>query len=320
MRYVFLLAATTLVGCAIENELRYTATLESMTDGVVFTDDGLDSIAAMAGTTCTIDPRWGCPTDDVDLPTDGEQIVDHYAGLTLGRSAVGVHTLTGSAWDAANDLVLDEVRVARLTDRGRVVLAGSTDCALYLDDAEPVGVPASLCADDARASVDRTTGHLYVASEGDLLRVGADGLRQVVTGDFDRLARDATRQLTYVTRGGGSSITAIDDDGRTAWTTDVDVAVRSLVTRGDRGDVLVLGERTNGFGQLIRIDGATGQVRSAQEVPDGQGELAVSGNGAAIAIIRAEQVHYYALDVAGEQPVVDPAPPNCMTDWGTIND
>lgn len=315
MRHVLLLASATLVGCAIENELRYTATLDATTHGVVLSDDGLESFAAMSGTTCTIDPRWGCPTDDADLPTEEETVVDHHGGVTLGRSAVGVHTITGSAWDAADDLILPDVRVARLTDRGRVVLAGSgPDCGLHLDGADPTGVPASLCGDGVRAAVDRSRGELWVAAPDGVYRVGARGLARFDGDGADRVARDAARGLTFLARTGSSELRALDDDGQAVWSATVDGEVRSMAARGDRGDVLVLTARSDGFGVIERRDGATGSLRSASEVPDGDGELAVSGNGAAVAIVRVDQVHYYAMELDGETAVIDPTPPRCMMD------
>lgn len=315
MRHVLLLASATLVGCAIENELRYTATLDASTHGVVLTDDGLQSHAAMSGTTCTIDPRWGCPTDDADLPTEDETVVDHHGGITLGRSAVGVHTITGSAWDAVDDLLLTDVRVARLTDAGRVVLAGTPQtCALHVDGADPTGVPESLCAEGVRASVDRERSDLWVAADDGLYRVGARGIARFGSDGADRVARDATRRLTFLAHTGGTALRALDDDGSPVWSVATGGSIRSMATRGDKGDVLVLVSRPDGFGVIERRDGASGLLRSASEVPDGDGELAVSGNGAAIAIVRADQVHYYAMDVAGEQAVVDPTPPRCMQD------
>lgn len=316
-----LLASLLFTGCAVENELRYNATLEARTSGVVITDDGLTAWASMEGTTCAIDPRWGCPTIDVDLPTDGEQIVDHHAGRTLGRSAVGVHTLSGSAWDAADDLVLTDVRVAKLADAGRLVLAGDRGaCALHRDGGASIAVPGELCGDDARADIDRRTGHLFVATAGALLRVGADGATVLADAGVDRVARDASLARTYVGSAGQRSVRAITDDGASAWTASLTGSLRGVATRGDKGELLAFTARDDGFGELVRIDGATGAVQATYSLPEGDGEIAVGGDGTAVAVIRDRQVHWYTLQPRGESITIDPSPANCMTDWGISRD
>ncbi|MEO0603281.1 MAG: hypothetical protein AAF211_17715, partial [Myxococcota bacterium] len=75
-----ILTALTLVACSPTEELRFTATLEADVNGLRLTPDGLDAVAAMAGTTCTIDTNWGCPVDVVDALARGGKIdVGHRA-------------------------------------------------------------------------------------------------------------------------------------------------------------------------------------------------------------------------------------------------
>lgn len=302
-----------LAGCAVENELRYTATLGVQTQGVSLSEDGLDAFAAMDGTTCTINTAWGCPTEDTDLPTERERIVDHYRGETLARSDVGVHRITGSEWDAADDLVLEGVRTARLTDFGRVVLhQASTGCALVEEQAH-VDLPSQLCASEVHTDVDRRTGAMYAATADQgiwRLSIAEGAVRIADQGEL--IARDSQLQSTYLASR-QRDLRSIDDLGQVLWSAE-DLPLRSISaihTRGDKSDVVVFGERDD-RGVVLRIDGRTGQVRSQSEVPTGNGEIVVSGNGQTLAIVLDDAVHYYAIEVDGEDPVIDPDPPGCM--------
>ena len=297
-------------GCVTENELRYLSTLPSRTHGVVLSEDAIESYVAMNGTTCTIEPSWGCPTEDVDLPTDRERIVDHFEGRTLAQSTAGVHLLTGSAWDATDDVLVADVKVARLTRGGPLVLHGaSASCSLRLPSGVEVSMPGEVCGADLEAAVDRDGDALWLATGERVVRVDAEGIRSVL-GDEDLVARDDTLHVAYLARRQGRKLRAVDDLGRVQWEVLTRGPVVDVATRGGRGDVLVL-QRDGELGLLERRSGTDGQVLASYPLPGAEGEMVVSANGVGLAIEQDDEVHYYVFEVPGEPVYYNPTPAAC---------
>lgn len=310
-----LAVAAALAGCKSENELVYTATLQAETNGVVLSDDGLDGYAAMSGTTCTIDVNWGCPTADEDLPTDREAVVDQYGPETLGVSELGLHSMVGGHWDAAADIDVPGVRTGRITDGGHLLL-GSSDGACWLqhDGDGQVTVPDAACADDAHHAVDRANGTLFAGTARELWALSPDGAVALdARGPSDLLDWDPTADALYVAGTGGRDLRALDGAGEEMWSVRTRDPVRDLVARGDRGEALVLLHRDDGLGTIERRDGVTGRVLGRSVVPTADGHLVVSRNGVRVAIVRGDDVNFFALETDGEDPVVDPTPPTCIT-------
>lgn len=305
-------AAAAAAGCKSENELRYTATLQAETAGVAMSDDGLDAFAAMAGTTCTIDANWGCPTDDEDLPTEEEQVADHFGHETLGVSSEGVHTITDGVWLPEADLAVTGVKTASLVEGGGNVAIGLGDdgCFAEWSDGDVVAVPDAACAEGARYSVDRHTGTMFVAGDGQMLAVERAVTRDLgVPGDL--VAWDPVLELLYTAESGTRELRALTSAGAEEWSVTTSGDIASIAARGDRGEVLALVSRDD-LGGMERRDGETGRLLGSSAMPDDDGHIAVSLNGIKIAVVRDDMVHFFALDPEGEAPVVDPTPPVCI--------
>lgn len=294
------------VGCAQNaSELRHTATLDAETDGVVLSYDGTDAWAAMRGTTCTIDTSWGCPTQDLDLPTEDEHIVDAFEGTTLATSSQGVYILEGGAW--VDTLDLEGVRTARITHEGVLVVAGdATDCALTSAFGS-IELPAAVCA-ASDVTVDRA-GALIAATEDGLYRLDPAGVVRI-EGSGDTVASDPATGILVTAARGTSTLVGRSDAG-VVWTVDAPGPVKSLAMRGDRGEALVLvdeGDR----GSLVRVDAADGSTLASYPLPTAEGQVVVSGDGRTLGIVHPEQVHWYRLEVDGEEAVVDADVPSCL--------
>ena len=98
--------------CQSESELRFVSTLDAQTNGVQFSQDGNQSHVGMSGMTCTVSTEWGCPTDDADLPTEREVVLDHLDGQTLAASDSAVHVIDGSGWIREADIPVPQVIAA----------------------------------------------------------------------------------------------------------------------------------------------------------------------------------------------------------------
>ena len=289
------------VGCGTENELQYRSSLDAETHGVALSHDGLDSYAAMVGTTCTIDTAWGCPTADEDLPTEDERVTDHYRGTTLAVSDEGVHLLRGAVWDGETS-ALAQVRTAKLTDAGVLALGGSAEACWYHQDGMKSEVPASLCADGTTVGVDRRGG-LVAATPDGVFAVDGEGVR-TVHEDADLAAVDAVGGRTYVARRGERTLTALDDAGAVLWTTEASGPVVDIEVRGDKQDLVVFASVSDDLGNIERIDGPSGARRSSTRVPTTTGELVLSGNGHTLALVGRDTVHHFSFVIDGEDPVV----------------
>lgn len=309
MRTILLVACAAAVGCQVENELQYRSTVRAETDGVVLSRDGLNAFAAMAGTTCTLDTRWGCAVDDQDLPTDEERIFDHFDGVTLAVSADDLHFMDGGTWTAGADVHVEGIQSARLTDAGFLALrTTATGCMLKTGD-EDVSMPAALCAAES-IDVDRA-GALIAATPDGVYRADAQGYRRIADG-ADRVAVDPALDQLYVATTGTRVVKALDHDGTQLWSIERPGAVQDIATRGDKGDLVVLTSADDGFGTLERIDGATGAVMSDSRIPVGEGDIVVSGNGRMITVVLADEIHNFEMIVKGENAPIGDESVSCI--------
>jgi hypothetical protein len=312
MRTTPLMAATLLAAaCASENELRYTATLQAETNGVVLSDDGLDGYAAMSGTTCTIDVNWGCPIADEDLPTVGEAVVDHHGEVTLCVSEQGLHTIRDGVWDETDDIQVAEIRTGRLADSGPVMLGGSPDACWIQHGEVRTDAPGAACAEGAHHAVDRATGTLFVAADRQLWALAA-GESERPLGPADLIAWDPGVRRLYAASAGGTDLQALDPDGTVAWSVQTRDPIVEVTARGALGEVLVLVERNDGLGSLERRDGETGKVLGRSILPTADGTVVASLNGVRVAVVRDDEVSFFALETDNALPIVDDTPADCV--------
>ena len=307
-----LIAACT-AACGIENELQYTSTLEASTHGVVLSEDGLDGTAGMVGMTCTIDTSFGCPTEDIDLPTEEEEVVDHYDGRTLGRSDLGLHTIDREGYDASLDVAGEQIRAAAFAYDGAMWLAGrpETGCALHLPDGTVVdGLDPVACRRDADVAVDRS-GAFFVSSAGVTQRVDHDG-SAVLAAAGELVAWDDALGLLYTADAGGEELWALTREGKERWRVKVRHPVLQIAARGTRGQVLVRLERKDDT-LLERRDGRTGELLGRSQLGEEDGDIVVSENGRTLGFVQRDRVSFFRLATdAQDDEVVDETPADCI--------
>ncbi|MEN0062073.1 MAG: hypothetical protein AAGA48_07950 [Myxococcota bacterium] len=303
--------ALSAVGCASSDELRFTSTLDAEVNGLRLTANGLDAVAAMAGTTCTIDTNWGCPVADADLPTEAERIVDLFEGTTVATTDDGVHIIRDSEWIKSEDMSLPNVQMAGADTGGLVTVAGTeTDCAFRQGQAS-VAVDGALCADGMTYSFDREGGRVFAAGNGQVFVVSAEGSTQI-SDAHDLASFDAASDALFVSSAGGFEVSRMAVDGSVAWTHTVEGPVVSLAARGTLGQALVLTEGNDGYGRLERLDGADGDRLAFSRIPTFDRQLEVSENGAKVAMITPSEVHFYEMDAGIEALPVDETPVTCI--------
>lgn len=310
MRAIPIVACLAMFACQSENELRFLSSVQTETDGVALSDDGTVSFAAMAGTTCTLDARFGCPTADDDLPSDHEVVLDHYQGETLAASDDVLHFMAGGNWHPGADLFVPQLRQARLTQAGVLTVHGTvSDCVLD-HEGDVRSVDGVLCGEEVSVEADRTGALVALTPEG-ALRVSSSGI-QVLSRDADRAAVDPSLKQVYLTRVGERSVEAVSNLGRSAWVARLEGPVRDLATRGDKAQVVVLTESDDGLGVVHLLDGSTGAVASSHRIPSADGTLEVSGNGRVLAFVTDDEVHHFEMVVDGEDPMAKSDDPDCI--------
>lgn len=324
MRHGVVVVCLAAWACASENELRYTATLDADTRGVVLTEEGDASVAAMSGTTCTIDPRWGCPVDDADLPTAEESVVDHHRGVTLGVSPRGLHQIDRDGWKRGSDLGIPAVATARLTEAGvAAVWNDGTRCAA-VSGGEAYAAPDAACA-NLDVTVDRDAGVLYVATDEGVYALGRSEARQLLIEGSkpDLVSWDPKLGQLYAAVTGSDIVIAVDPQGKKVWATQLAGAIQSVETRGRLGELLVLLKGDDGLGTLDRLDGETGDELGSSTVPDGEGEVVTSDDGTTVAIVREDEVHFFELEPDGPRADEEDEggdAPDCITPTRTVRD
>lgn len=313
MKRTVIVCLALLSACQSESELRFVSTLDAPTNGVRFSADGNESHVGMSGMTCTVSTEWGCPTDDADLPTEREVVLDHYEDRTLAASDGFVHEIDAGGWIRDADKAIPQVHEARYTAKGVLLLRGDDSaCAVQLEGAE-TALPTELCAEGLEVTVDRSRATFYAATPDGVVAIDLGGVQKVSkTGDL--VAWDAKLDQLYVATTGKSEVLALTAEGAEIWTTDVGLPIQDLEARGDTGQVLVMAKDEEGFGRLFRLDGKTGKIRGSSQLPDGEGDLVVSDNGQGVGIIRPDNVHFFELVVTseGEEPVLEEDPKDCL--------
>ncbi|MBX2798667.1 MAG: hypothetical protein KTR31_13380 [Myxococcales bacterium] len=305
--------ATMALGCQPENELRFTSTLDLETNGVVLTDDGLDAHGGMVGTTCTIDVNWGCPTEDADLPTENEKVLDHFAGTTVASSTEGLHIIRGQAWQQDEDLAVAGVVSAHLGSMGTSYISTvDTGCELTLGD-RTATVPSAVCGDDVRFAFDAKSGMTFAATDDGIVRMDIEG--NDVIGEYgDLIAFDESLGHLYVAQTGGDILYAVRPNGAEIWSAQVGGTISSVAARGTLGEAIVMATAEDGKGLMERRDGRTGELLGRSWLPDGDSEVVVSDNGRTVAHVRPDEVHFYTLEEGTDDDdiVIDETPPDCI--------
>ena len=305
---LLLASACTLEGpsAADPDALVYRAAFDGETRGVVLHESGDEGHAGMFGTNCPFDTRTGGVTGDYDLPDQDEDVQDgeetELGDITLTATIPEtgtVHVLdkTGGAYTHV-PLALAGVTEGRLVRDGIVGLTG--DCALHwigFDGTTRATASVEHCAGDVEVDPDR--GVAFVAdTAGSVLTDGSTTVAAPVSGDL--VAFDDVHRHFYVATSGGSSLAAVQADSTVRWSVEVPGRITALDDGGDTGSVAVvleLDDRGNqgGDGGVAFFDGATGERTLFARTPTAADDLAVSGNGRVLALVRPEQTFFYGL-------------------------
>ncbi|MEZ4317913.1 MAG: hypothetical protein R3F61_10435 [Myxococcota bacterium] len=306
------IAATALVGCASPDSvaLEHRSELSAQTRGVQLDSNGRVSNVGMFGTTCQVTTEFAMMSDDFDYNSQEDTVVDAQTvpgrGLTavvITPDEVNITTPNLFPWTSTRTVV--GVVDARLTEAGFVAtqvppqLAG-TDCNVtwYDEGGNEIASAVSLgieCDADSDLATDPVSGTTWVSTDAGVLRVTPDGtILPVDDTPNARLAWDAASDALYVGGLGSSVVKAVETDGAHRWEVELDGTITALTHQGAEANAAVSVLNASG-GELIVIDGTTGEIEADLPTPSAANALEVSDDGRVLAVTLPNSVHFFDI-------------------------
>ncbi len=275
------LVLATATGCSAPGTFTHSGTLHSETRGVILESDSTAQ-AGMGGATCEVTISNGEIGDDVSVAWGDDQVSDFDGELVLVMDEEGLYTYEPGAW--SGDLVDTGGYVdAAFVDTGVVGVTerlGGLEVNWSGDVNASTQVPGSSVSDMA---TDAATGTVFVATDEGVIAANTDGATAIGQGDL--AVWDSAAEVLYTATTGGSELVALESAGATRFTVELDGSVTALTALGTSGQAMVMIERANG-GELVTIDGWTGEVLSTMSTPGITDELASSDSGDTVAIVK----------------------------------
>lgn len=294
-----ILVAVTLAlaaGCTSDMAFEHRSMLDGRTRGVALEDDSSARVG-MFGNTCGIDVSSSAIRSDVDIAMNEDFVRDAFGGKVLVQGSDGLHIFDpverGWSWGPA-DAVLpgNDLVDGALTDVGTVGLSG--DCSVtWTGDLTGSTQVSDAGCEEASFSVDRETGTAYVGKDGVITAATLEGIVEVAEGDL--AVWDSAAEALYVADRGGLELRALEYDGAERWALVLEGGVVSMEVLGARGGVAVMVERTDGSGALLTIDGFTGEIHAAMDLPSAAPEMTSSDSGRTLAVILPGQTHFFGI-------------------------
>lgn len=290
MSLVLLVAAT---GCSADQvSYEHRSSLETRTRGVALLDSGDSAQVGMSGNTCEVATSSGMIGADYDVAMGEDDHVQDAFGtdvIVVGASGIYVVEQGGTGWWDDGGTTVDAFGVdeARFTESGFAALqteGEACEVTWYGTDGTATGelsIDASLCG--GAFAVDRVGGTAFVGTPDALAIVTPQGVTNgAIAGDL--VAWDATAEAIYVASAGGTQVHALAADGSVRWSVDVGAPVTSLDDMGDVGRVAVMAG-TDEAGELLILDGTTGEIASTLVTPSAAQTIVSSGDGRTMAMV-----------------------------------
>lgn len=283
------------VGCTTNQVgVEHTAQLETRARGLALLDDQDSSQVGMAGNTCQVQTSTGAIGADVDVaPGEEDVVTDAFGTDTVIIGQAGVYVLDGSGW-GGYEPVVSQVGVtdARLTDSLDVV-ALSDSGSVSWNGGDPVATSGA-----SDFAIDRVSGTAFVVDGSGLSVVTPDGATTTATGNYDLVAYDPASDAVYVATIGGSEVRALEVNGTQRWAADLGGSITSLDDMGAAGSVAIMMEVPSGMGELVVLDGRSGEQLSSVATPSAADEVLVGNNGESMALVLPNEVHFFSIDLA----------------------
>ena len=288
------LALLVATGCTADSVGRqHPAQLETRAKGLALLDDQDSAQVGMSGNTCQVQTTSGAIGNDVDVaPGEDDNVKDAVGTDSVIVGQGGAYVLDGSGFGGYTPAVnLPGLTDARLTE-GHDIVAVSDIGTVTWNGAD--AVTTSGASDFA---IDRITGDAFVVDGFGVTAVTRDGGSVTTEGAFDMVAYDPATNAIYVAAFGGSEVRALEVNGNQRWAAELGGTITSLDDMGAAGAVAVM-TQVDGGGELIVLDGRSGEQLSDVATPSAADEVLVGNNGESMALVLPNEVHFFSIDLA----------------------
>ena len=296
------LALVVATGCTSNQvSFEHQSQLQTRAKGLALLDDSDVAQVGMGGNTCAVQTNSGVIGADFDVAVGEDDVVQDAIGTaTVVVGSAGVYVVDQGFGGFGDPQVrLTDVVQSRLLNDGTVIAVHGqgSDCAIAWEGGGTVPL-AGGCG--GGVAVDRATGTVFAANGAGLTIADAGGDSIVVPGDFDLVAFDGASEAAYASTGGNSEIHALEADGTPRWAADLGGTITSIDDMGPMGAVAVTMEIDGGIGQLVVLDGATGDQLSQIQLPSAPDQVLVGNNGASMAMVLPNEVHFFSVDLSAQ--------------------
>lgn len=287
-------------GCTTQSvTFEHQSELDTNTRGVALLDDGLHGQAGMYGVTCRVNVADASIGEDYDFPTSDEQVVD---GGTIGTdpavlviSPVGAHiTYPNRGWDwSTSEYDNPNLVDGAVYDDGIVVLLNDGSVQWVSGD-QVASAPAAVDASAYGISVS-PSGTAFIGTSTGVVVVDQGGSPSTIGTEADIVVWDESAEVLYTALSGTTTLSGIEADGTVRWTTEMPGTITSLDAMGPLAQAAVMVEDASGTGELITVDGFTGEITSSLTTPSAAEALVTSGNGHTMALVLQNAVHFFTV-------------------------
>jgi hypothetical protein len=312
MRTVVVALSMSLLGaCTFQpGAMEHRSSVYTSARGVALHEDGESAQVGMSGTTCEVQTPSGLIGADYEYDASADERVADY-GVVNGVPQVAVVTPgTIHLQDVDNTWGSDVVQVGvpgvrdvRLHDGGLIVLAevpsddisvapASTLTWIDLGIDTPAEITLGNGVDVGGFTSDPITGQAWVATSDGVVSVTPNGAEPIGIA-ADIVAWDATSQALYVAERNSRTVRALEIDGAERWSVELEGIVQSITDLGIRGAAAVSIRKYAGHGEVVILDGESGELLDVLLTPESASEMTASGDGDTVAVVTPGAVHFY---------------------------
>ncbi len=287
------------IGCAPSDQaFKHESTLMDDARGVVVTDDGTAE-AGMGGATCQVETDSGNIDEDVDVAESDDEVEDGLDGVVLVRGSDGLHLYDPDAgWNGEDwndefdwgepeytpDVPGNDFTDGALFDGGILGVRGDRGLQWTGDLIGALNVPGGIDSLD----VDDDSGSAFITSNGAVSVATPEGITELADGD--RVAWDGAGQVLYVATAGDSVLRGLEIDGALRFSTDLLLPITAVT--GAAGEaILTIGDVEHG--QLVRVDGYSGELLSTQPIPAAARHIDSDDSGSTVAVTGMGETHFF---------------------------
>lgn len=288
------------VGCTQQQvSLQHASSLETRVRGVAILADGQNADVGMAGNTCRFDMGQSVIGADADVAQGEEDVVhDGFRDGSLVVGGGGVFIVDGPNYGGNTPVVPGgDITTSRFTEDGLATVRNNTAVTWSESgvDSASVSLPDGAIIENRGFTVDRMSGTAFAATSEGVFAITPDGA-VALGGAGDLASFDSATGALYVATEGGSELVALEADGSPRWSVTVEGVITSMDDMGDGSAVAVMAD-VNGKGQLMVLDGLTGEIKMDQTTPSAAHGLVVGPTGRSMAVILENEVHFFNVNL-----------------------